>query len=156
MEEKYTDEYAKRADKLGMSMHEVLTLASIIQKEAGNIEEMKKVSSVFHNRLNSSSLRMLQSDVTVWYPYATKEDVEDLNAFKGTYNTYDLEGLPPGPVCNPGAEAIEAALYPDDTGYYYFVTDKNNKYYYAYTFEEHQYNCNVAESVGVAGGTDTE
>lgn len=156
MEQKFDSKYQKKASEKGMSMHEVLTLASIIQKEAGEIDEMKKVSSVFNNRLNSRGLRKLQSDVTVWYPYATRDDVEDINAFKGTYNTYDLEGLPPGPVCNPGLEAIDAALNPDSTNYYYFVTDKNNVYYYAETFEQHKYNCSVAASVGVTGGTGTE
>lgn len=157
LDAKLTDVMYQRADELGMSMNEVLTLASIIQKESSDTEEMENVSAVFHNRLKSASLRRLQSDVTVWYPYNTKDDVpKDLVAnFSSKYNTYSIEGLPPGPICNPGLAAIEAVLYPAENDYYYFVTDANGKYYYATTFDQHERNCAEALKSGTIGGVDT-
>lgn len=154
---KITDVMYQRADELGMSMSEVLTLASIIQKESSETDEMENVSSVFHNRLKSASLRRLQSDVTVWYPYNTRDDVpkDIVDTFSSKYNTYSIEGLPPGPISNPGLAAIEAALYPAETDYYYFVTDAEGKYYYATTFEEHEKNCAEALTKGNIGGVDT-
>lgn len=116
-----------------MTPDEVLTLASIVQKEAGDLEEMQKVASVFLNRLKPGSpYPMLQSDPTMNYE------------FLDAYNTYEIQGLPPGPICNPGLDAISAVLYPADTNYYFFVTDKDMNYYYAETFEEHQQNCAIA------------
>ncbi len=157
LDAKVTDVMYQRANELGMSMNDVITLASIIQKESSQTDEMENVSSVFHNRLKSSSLRRLQSDVTVWYPYNTKDDVpKDLvNTFSSKYNTYSIEGLPPGPICNPGLAAIEAALYPTETDYYYFVTDAEGKYYYATTFDQHKKNCAEALTKGNIGGVDT-
>ena len=72
------------------------------------------------------------------------------------YNTYVCQGLPVGPICNPGLAAIKAAVMPADTDYYFFVTDKENEYYYATTAEEHYANIAKAEQVGDAHGTDVE
>ncbi len=153
---KITDEMKARMEELGMSLHETLTLASIIQKEAGSNEEMKRVSSVFHNRLNNPSMfPTLDSDVTIFYvndyikPYSDSQELYD------SYNTYRCEGLPIGPITNPGLEAINAALYPEDTSYYFFVTDSEGKYYYAETLAEHNANCAEAEKVGGVHGTQT-
>ncbi len=145
---KITDEDIARAAELGYTMDEIITLASVIQSEAGNPAEMKKVSSVFHNRLNSS-YKKLESDVTILY---IKEklasiitDENQRNFYYQYYNTYSISGLPVGAICNPGRAAINAALYPDETDYYFFVTDKNTgAYYYAKTFSEHQQNCKTA------------
>jgi UPF0755 protein len=141
---KLKTEYYDRAEDLGMSMHEILTLASIIQKESSVTSEMKNVSSVFHNRLKINM--RLQTDVTVWYPYHKKSDVpEDIIAtFKSDYNTSSINGLPPGPICNPGLPAIEAALYPAETDYCFFVSGTDGKYYYAKTYDEHKANCKIA------------
>lgn len=127
-ENRITDAMRERATELGMTMDEVITLASIIQKEASNQADMFDVSAVFHNRLNSDNLRQLQTDTTNDYP-------------SSKYDTYTIEGLPPGPICSPGLDAIEAALYPtDDFDYYYFASDNNGTFYYAKTYEEHQEN----------------
>ena len=139
----------------GMTLDEAIILASIIQKEAGNEEEMKTVSSVFHNRMDNTSagLPMLQSDVTIHYvendikPYQKRTTQEMYDA----YNTYVCHGLPIGPVCNPGLDAIYAAIDPDDTNYYFFVTDVNGKYYYGKTLDQHFANVRKAAA---AGGTD--
>lgn len=142
LERKITDAHKARAEDLDMSIDEVLTLASIIQAEAGDPAQMKTVSSVLHNRLNSTSHPKLECDVTIFY---LEEDVqpfltEDQDRFNPYYNTYKCTGLPEGPICNPGMDAIEAALYPEETDYFYFATDQAGGYYYAKTLAEHNRN----------------
>lgn len=147
---KITDEYYNRMRELNMTLDEVITLASIIQKEAGGISEMKNISSVFHNRLNNpDTFPMLQSDPTRIYA----EDVIHVHSditnttMENAYNTYTSAGLPPGAICNPGLDAIESALYPNDTNYFYFCADVNiGVTYYATTLEEHEANL---EMVGI-------
>ena len=140
---------------MNLSLDETITLASIIQKEAGGvggIEEMKRVSSVLHNRLElSAQYPRLQSDVTLIYvnnfiiPFQDTRDQPMYDA----YNTYEREGLPIAPICNPGLNAIEAALNPADTPFYFFVTDVQEQFYYAVTLQEH--NANVIQASSVEG-----
>lgn len=148
---KLTAEYKERAKELGYTLDEIITLASIVQEESYTDESVKNVASVLHNRLKSPSFPKLQCDVTIHYvndyitdsPYiASDED------FPEKYNTYKCEGLPIGAICNPGLEAIEAALYPAETDYYYFVTDSDWNYYYAETYAQHKKNCSA---VGLEG-----
>lgn len=145
---KLTDEYYERAKQLGYTIDEIITLASIIQKEAGDKNEMKKVSSVLHNRLNSTKYKSLQCDVTVNYinNYVTNSPyiIDTTIDYAQNYNTYKCVGLPVGAICNIGVDAIEAALYPADTDYFFFVTDSAMNYYYAKTYAEHQKNCSFA------------
>jgi UPF0755 protein len=136
--EKYwTSDYAKRAEELKMSRHEVLTLASIIEKESGNVIEQPLVSSVFHNRLRIGM--RLQSDPTVIYGIQdfngniTKKDLETPTP----YNTYTSNGLPPGPIANPGKSALEAALYPKDSPYLYFVSDGQGAHIFSSNLVDH-------------------
>lgn len=146
-EAKLTDEEEKRAEQLGYTLDEILTLASVIQKEAGVKEEMSKVSSVLLNRLTNDSYKKLQCDVTVHYindyvtgsPYLPSVTQD----FAALYNTYKCEGLPAGAICNPGLDAIRAALYPEESDWFFFVTDEDGNYYYASTYEEHQKNCRL-------------
>lgn len=149
---KITASYYERMQELGLSLDEVITLASVIQSEAATSEDMHLVSSAFHNRLaKDSGLPYLQSDVTYFYyqneiePYMT--DSQEDEAYHTSYDTYYKKGLPVGPICNPGLEAIEAALNPPDTDYYYFVTDSNGKFYYASTLAEHEHNIAIADNV---------
>jgi len=143
----------------GMTLDEAITLASIIQEEASAEEQMGTVSSVFHNRMEnpSAGLPMLQSDVTIFYvnddiaPYQTMQTQDIYDA----YNTYVCRGLPVGPICSPGVAAIKAAIYPEDTNYYFFVTDAEGKYYYSKYLEEHNRNVYIASKVGKAHGTAT-
>ncbi len=147
-EEKLTAEYKAQAEATGYTMDEILAIASIIQEEAGDPQHMPNVSSVLHNRLEDEAFGILQCDVTINYindcvkdsPYI-KADVDKVSE---NYNTYKCYGLPLGPICNPGTHAIEAALYPPKTNYYFFVTDEDWNYYYAETFEEHEVNCEIA------------
>lgn len=142
---KLTDELKAKAEKLGYSMDEIISLASVIQAEAGDAKEMGKVSSVLHNRIESPDYGLLQCDVTIHYvnenilvsPYLEGNK----SRFSEYYNTYKRKGVPVGAICNPGLDAINAALNPEETDYFYFVTDKDWNYYYASTYEEHLKNC---------------
>ena len=148
----------KQAASSGMTVDQIITLASIIQKEAGTTSEMANVSSVFHNRLQNgvAGAKFLQSDATIFYvtrditPVLTTQDTQLASA----YNTYKHEGLPPGAICNPGLDAIRAAISPAKTNYYFFVSDKKGKYYYAATYKQHLLNVAKALKSGQAGGTN--
>lgn len=143
-DDRWTDEYQERADKLGYTMDEIITIASIIQKEAADSSQMKAVSSVIHNRLkNSVNFPTLGCDSTAIYisNYVTKVvGGSQGNYYLSKYDTAANKGLPPGPICNPGIDAIEAALYPSDTDYYYFLHDNSGKIYMARTQKEHESN----------------
>lgn len=136
---KLTSEMRTDIKAQGKSIYEVIILASIVEKEAGNKEEMPLIASVFHNRLKIG--QALQSDATVNYvtragrAMPTNEDLE----VDSPYNTYKYSGLPPTPICNPGIEAIKAVIYPAETDYYYFLTtqDGEQKTYFSKTYEEH-------------------
>ena len=89
----------------------------------------------------------LSLDSTKYYPYRSADKLPATAGknYKSRYDTYILKGLPPGPICNPGMEAIKAALMPSDTGYYYFCHDKDGNAFYASTIEEHQLNLEYIE-----------
>lgn len=150
---KVTPEIEQKAKALGYTMHEMLTLASIIQKECdADISECRNVSSVFHNRLDNSKESYLGSDVTYFYlknmaDYLGGSESETFDAFLELYYTYSpyRKGLPVGPICNPGIKAIQAAITPSETDYLYFLTDKSGEnFYYAITYEKHQQNAKEA------------
>ena len=124
----FTVENIDAAKKLGYSMHEVLTMASIVELEAsGSPSEMANVAAVFYNRLVWNDAKLLGSSPTMEYPYGN-----------GRYDTNKTEGLPPGPLCAPSLNALNASLNPTkDFGYTYFVTDKNMKFYYRSSLNEH-------------------
>ncbi len=145
--EMVTDEYAARAGELGLSVDGLIALASCIEKEAKVDVDFAKVSAVFHLRLERGM--KLQSDATLKYIFKTAEDItftDEQMANPSKYNTYAHQGLPLGPICNPGLRAIKAALFPDeetmDEGYLYFcLTDKESgALVYAKTLDEHKAN----------------
>ena len=142
---KWTDEYAAQAEKLGMSVDDIITLASIVQKEAYGAEQSPLVSSVLHNRLNKSGLYpSLQCDSTEEYinEYIkpNTQDAAQLSKFTNLYSSYKCAGLPAGSICNPGDDAIKAALYPEKTDYYFFAHDVNKKLYLARNDSERRSN----------------
>lgn len=151
----YTEEYAKRASELGLTTHQVITLASIIEKE-GRGEDFAKISAVFHNRIEKGM--KLESDVTVQYALGVKRLVLTADELKvnSPYNTYVVSGIPAGPICNPGKSAIAAALYPDNDikngGYLYFtLTDPyTGEVAYSKTYDEHVAIKNKYQSVWAA------
>lgn len=127
----------------GLTLHQAITLASIVEREAVNQDERPIISSVYSNRLLANM--PLQADPTVqyelgapgdWWPKVTPEDLRR----DGRYNTYLNPNLPPGPICNPGLASIQAALNPADTDFLYFVATGDGSHAFATTFEEHQRN----------------
>ncbi len=131
--------YAK-ADFLGFTRHETLTLASMIEAETPVDEEKRKISGVYHNRLEVNML--LQADPTVQFAIGSKRRLtyDDLKS-NNPYNTYKFKGLPPGPINNPGRESIRAALNPEDHKYYYFVAvgDGSGEHNFARNLEQHNH-----------------
>ncbi len=122
-----------RMEDLGLTLDETLALASIVQSEAPTSNQMKLVSSVFWNRLNDKeTFPRLESDPTK--KYAALSGIE-------LYDTYKSEGVPPGAICNPGADAINAVLYPEETEYYFFCSNlTTQEFYYAKTLKQHEKN----------------
>ncbi len=121
-----------------LTLHEILTLASIIEKEARRPEERPIISSVFHNRLRADM--PLAADPTIKYALEkpTKRVYYDQLSVDSPYNTYERKGLPPGPICNPGIESIKAAVYPAKSDYYYFVAQKDGSHFFSRTLQEHE------------------
>lgn len=129
-EKRITDNMYKKAKDMGYNMNQILTMASIIQMEAGtDADALPKIAAVFYNRLNSKDFSTLGSSPTCFYGDSFKRD-------DGRYNTYTAKGLPPGPLCSPSIDAINAALNPDSNEYYYFVTDAKGKFYFHKTLQE--------------------
>jgi len=131
-------EWRARRKELGLSLHEIVTMASIVEKEAAVDSERPIIAGVFYNRLKINM--PLQSDPTAVY---------DIPGFSGPvtaahltrqspYNTYRIKGLPPGPICNPGAKSLRAAFYPEKVPYLYFVSNNDGTHHFSITAEEHR------------------
>ena len=120
---KFTSTMASDAARGGYSTDEAVIIASMVQREAYYLSDMAGISSVFHNRLKGG-MKYLQSDATALYGES--------------YDTYENAGLPPGAICNPGAAALEAAVYPANTKYYYFLTGNDKKAVFSRTYAEHK------------------
>lgn len=142
--DKKLSKYKAEINKSDLSVHEIITLASIVELEGAKATDRKGVAGVFYNRLNSSAYPTLGSDATTYY--ASKIDdwsysltYKELNDCKNKYNTRcsSNTGLPIGPICNPGIESIEATINPDKHEYYYFVADCNGKVYLTKNSTEH-------------------
>jgi UPF0755 protein len=130
--------WEKRSPDLNLSVHEIVTLASIIEKETGIAEERPLVSSVFHNRLNKNM--RLQSDPTVIYGVENFDGNltrKHLNT-PTPYNTYTTSGLPSGPIANPGKASLEAALFPVKSSYLYFVSKNDNTHFFSTNYDDHR------------------
>ncbi len=172
----FTDEMGARAAELGMTVDELLTLASIVQREAGPVEQQANVAAVLHNRLAPDSpITRLECNVSGYvnragdnnYLYDTVayylgngdsdagwelfQPGREYEAMYNAYNTYHVEGLPVAPICNPGIDAINNTLYPtEDSPYYFFVTDLAGTYYYGVTANEHAANIAAAGVVNAS------
>ena len=138
--EVWTPRRRARADSIGMSEREIVTLASIIEAEAKHPEEMSLISAVYHNRLRRNY--PLQADPTVQYALGVHQDrllyAHIDSAADNPYNTYRRSGLPPGPIGAPGEAAIDAALRPDSVSYFFFVARPDGSHVFTNTFSEHQ------------------
>ena len=133
----FSDDLRFKSQKLGLTEHQVVTLASLIEKETGVPEERRLISAVFHNRLKINM--KLQSDPTVIYGIKnfsgnlTKKDLQTSTP----YNTYTHEGLPLGPIANPGRQALEATVDPAPVHYLYFVSKNDGSHFFSSTYKEH-------------------
>jgi UPF0755 protein len=137
-EQVWLDEWDARAEELNMTRHQVVTLASIVEKEVRKGDERPVVSAVYHNRLR---IRMaLQADPTIQYALKRRRPgrvlYRDLNV-QSPYNTYRRTGLPPGPIGAPGAASLKAALYPADVPYKFFVAHPDGHHEFRNTYAEH-------------------
>lgn len=136
-ERRWKPEWNAQLEKLGMTRHQVITLASIIEKEARVASERPTISAVYHNRLKLGM--MLQADPTVLYALGRHENrvlYRHLEV-KSPYNTYRNVGLPPGPIASPGSASIEAALFPAAVPYLYFVAHPDGHHEFTSTVREH-------------------
>lgn len=151
-EEKVLSKYKKEINKSSMSIHEILTLASVVQAEGRTADDFKNIASVFYNRIDSNM--PLGSCVTSYY--GVKKDMteelyqKDIDA-KNSYNTRgdNPRLVPVGPISAPGEDALIAVLKPINTDYYYFVSDVNNKLYFTKTFSEHEAMVSKLQSEGL-------
>lgn len=138
LDNRLTPKMRRRAAELDLSIHELITLASLVEKEAMYDEDRPIIAQVFLKRLKIGM--PLQSDTTIQYLLdAPKEDVSIKDTkIASPYNTYQIKGLPPGPIASPGMAAIEAVLYPADTDYLYFVADRQGHNHYSKSYAGHQ------------------
>ncbi len=143
--ERFDPQMRQLAAEKGMTIHEVVTLASIVEREAVVPEERPLIASVYLNRLDQGMY--LQSDPTVQYALGYQDDtgqwwkipmsLDEDTQFDSPYNTYLYPGLPPGPICNPGLQSLEAVLQPADTDYLFFFSRFDGSHAFAVTYEEH-------------------
>lgn len=134
----FTDEYYRRAEEVNVTVDEVIIMASIVERETNAEGERQRVAGVFYNRLNSDM--PLQSCATVQYILGENKPVLSVadTQIESPYNTYKYTGLPVGPIANPGADCIKAALYPEKTDALYFVLGKDGEHIFSKTYEDHQ------------------
>ncbi len=137
----FSEIWITRAEEIGMTIREVVILASLIEEESFHPEERSLISGVFHNRLRIGM--KLDCDPTIIYVLKEEGRFKDRLRTKDLkldtpYNTYLYGGLPPGPIANPGRGAIEAALYPADVDYLYFVSKNDGSHHFSRSFQEHQ------------------
>ncbi len=135
--DQFQPDWYQRAKELNLSVHQIVTLASIIEKETGDPRERPIIASVFHNRLKKKM--RLESDPTVIYGIENFDgNIKRKHLRTPTpYNTYVIRGLPPGPIANPGRAAIEAALFPAQTDFLYFVSKKDSTHHFSTNIKEH-------------------
>lgn len=138
--EKLTQDLREEIKQQEKTIYEIVTMASIVQNEVSTVQDMSRVAGIFYNRLKLGI--PLQSDATVNYVTGKKlrQPLIEDTKIESPYNTYLNPGLPPGPISNPGLEAIKAAIYPEETDYMYFLNPLDGKTIFSKTFEEHSRN----------------
>ena len=157
---RYVSDITDGANELGRSMHDIVTVASLVEREAQRDDERARIAGVIYNRLNNSSeFPYLQVDASVLYGLGRtsgKLTDEDLKS-DSPYNLYTAEGLPPGPICNPGYASLYAASHPESHDYYYYVAMPDGSHLFASSYEEHQRNIatsNAAQAQAASENTD--
>jgi len=144
---RFTEEYVERAEEMELTIHEIITIASLIEREAGDDEERPRIAAVIYNRLENPNFPRLEIDATIHYaiagtsiPFSTELD--------SPFNTYVHEGLPPGPIANPGMPSIQAALYPDTTNEYFYALNRTGTHNFFTNYEDHVNFVNSSEYGG--------
>ena len=139
-DKKITAEIQKEIARQDKNLEEIVNLASIVQQESTSSEEMAKIAGVFYNRLNIGMA--LQSDATINYitGKGKRQPLLEDTKIDSPYNTYKYKGLPPTPICNPGIEAIKAAIWPEQHDYFYFLHPLSSPTVFSKTLEEHNIN----------------
>ncbi len=147
---KVTAEMRLQASEMGYSLHDIVTIASLVEMEAGKDSERPTIASVIYNRLNSSYYPYLQIDAAIQYALEERKESltnEDLE-IDSPYNTYKYTGLPPGPIANPGLASIRAALDPESTGYYFYALNKSGSHNFFATMDQFERFVNSSEFGG--------
>ena len=149
----YANSNGEGFSNIEMSFDKAVILASIIERESPDDSERDKIAAVFWNRMEHPTVSgtggKLQSDATHYYPYVVSD--ERPKGFRSEYDTYDISGLPKGPICSPSVNSIKAAVYPDTTcKAYFFFNDKQGNHYYAETYEQHKKNIQYCKDNGLA------
>ena len=149
----YANSNGEGFQKVDMSFDSAVILASIIERESPDNAERDKISAVFWNRMENPKVSgtggKLQSDATHYYPYVVTDERPE--GFRSEYDTYDIAGLPKGPICSPSVDSIRAAVYPDTTcKAYFFLNDKQGNHYYAETYAQHKKNIQYCKDHGLA------
>ena len=133
---RFTEEYVERAYDMGYTVHEIITIASLVEREAGDDEERPRIAAVIYNRLNSPNFPLLQIDATIDYaragtgiPFSTEMD--------SPFNTYLHEGLPPGPIASPGIHSIRAALFPEETNEFFYALNRQGTHNFFTNYNDH-------------------
>ncbi len=157
---RYDSDITDGANELGRSMHDIVTIASLVEREAQRDDERARIAGVIYNRLNNSSeFPYLQVDASVLYGLGRtsgKLTDDDLKS-DSPYNLYTNEGLPPGPICNPGYASLYAASHPESHDYYYYVAMPDGSHLFASSYEEHQRNIetsNAAQAQAASASAD--
>jgi len=156
--EEFPPEFVERAEEMDLTIHEVVTLASIVEKEAAVADERPTIAQVYLNRLGSTETNgLLQADPTVaylfgdeddWFPVLQPGDTQDPAVADNPYNTYNTPGLPPGAIANPGVASIRAVLSPDGSDYFYFVAKDDGTGEHAFATNYTQQLANECEYIG--------
>ena len=135
---RFTDEMREEVAASGKTIQEILTVASLIEKETDGTDH-KKIASVIYNRLNTNgeTAGFLQIDATLAYLNGGKVPTDADKQIDSPYNTYKYKGLPPAPICNPGMDSIQAAMHPDSTGYFYYALGDDGVHHFNKTYNDH-------------------
>ena len=155
---KYDEDIQSGADELGRSMHEIVTIASLIEREAQQDDERARIAGVIYNRLNDpEEFPYLQVDASVLYGLGRtggKLSDTDLES-DSEYNLYNHKGLPPGPICNPGYASLYAASHPEDNNYYYYVAMPDGTHLFANSYDEHERNIEASNQAQAQAASAT-
>jgi UPF0755 protein len=144
---RFTEEMELRAEELGLTVREIVIIASMIEREAGSDEERSRIAAVIYNRLDRWDPPMLQIDATINYAIAGT-DIPFSTQLDSLFNTYLHPGLPPGPIANPGMASIMAALYPDDTNEFFYALNLEGTHNFFTNYADHRAFVNSPEFGG--------